>query len=117
MNNMILIPFAGEMLALKPEQFQSARLAGAEIMPGSVTAVTDNRARNNAAGNSNQLLTSGQIAQLTGVPRTWFESAARTGKIPFYQFGKYVRFDLDEVNASTAVKSLSDAHTGKAAKG
>jgi excisionase family DNA binding protein len=31
------------------------------------------------------------------VPKSWFYSRTRTGQIPHYKIGKYVRFDEDEV--------------------
>jgi excisionase family DNA binding protein len=39
------------------------------------------------------------IAELLGVPPSWVKESARSGAIPCHRFGKYVRFDPDEVLA------------------
>jgi excisionase family DNA binding protein len=41
------------------------------------------------------------IAELLGVPVTWVRESARSGAIPHRRFGRYVRFDEDEVLAWT----------------
>jgi excisionase family DNA binding protein len=41
------------------------------------------------------------IAQLLGVPVTWVRESARAGAIPHRRFGRYMRFDEDEVLAWT----------------
>ena len=43
------------------------------------------------------LLTAVEIAEMLSVPRTWVWEAARTGRLPCYRLGKYVRFSLPEV--------------------
>ena len=43
------------------------------------------------------LCTSQQMEDSTGVPKSWWEEAARTGKVPSIQFGKYRRFDREDV--------------------
>jgi excisionase family DNA binding protein len=43
------------------------------------------------------------IAELLGVPVTWVRESARSGAIPHRRFGRYVRFDQDEVLAWTSL--------------
>jgi excisionase family DNA binding protein len=45
-------------------------------------------------------LTSKELAAHTGVPDTWWEAAAKDGRIPAIRCGKYVRFRLSEVLAA-----------------
>lgn len=39
------------------------------------------------------------IADRLGVPETWVRESARSGAIPHVRLGRYVRFDLDDVEA------------------
>jgi excisionase family DNA binding protein len=41
------------------------------------------------------------VAELLGVPASWVLESARAGTIPHRRFGRYVRFDQDEVLAWT----------------
>ena len=38
-----------------------------------------------------------EMAKKLDVPVSWLYSRTRTGEIPFYKLGKYVRFDEEEV--------------------
>ena len=38
-----------------------------------------------------------EMASKLDVPVSWLYSRTRTGEIPFYKIGKYVKFDPDEV--------------------
>lgn len=40
-----------------------------------------------------------QVGEHLGVPRTWVLEQARKGEIPHHRLGKYVRFELDEIEA------------------
>ena len=44
-----------------------------------------------------RLVDAGAIAELLGVPKSWVLESARSGAIPCVRLGRYVRFDLDDV--------------------
>jgi len=48
---------------------------------------------------SERLFTAGEIAERLGVPETWVRESARSGAIPHVRLGRYVRFDLGDVEA------------------
>ena len=85
---MVLIPFAGQLLALAPDQFQEALERGRQILPAHPAP---------SAPESDRIVDAEGASALTGVPATWFESQARCGAIPHLRFGKYLRFNLEEI--------------------
>lgn len=44
-----------------------------------------------------RLLDAGEVAARLGVPKSWVLESARSGAIPHVRLGRYVRFDLDDV--------------------
>jgi excisionase family DNA binding protein len=44
-----------------------------------------------------RLLTAGEVAERLNVPKTWILESARNKAIPHVRLGRYVRFDLDDV--------------------
>ena len=46
-----------------------------------------------------RLLDAGQVAELLGVPKSWVLESARSGAIPCVRLGRYVRFDVADVEA------------------
>ena len=46
-----------------------------------------------------RLLDAKEIAERLGVPETWVRESARSGAIPCVRLGRYVRFDLADVEA------------------
>ena len=48
---------------------------------------------------SGKLLDAVAVAERLGVPRSWVLESARSGAIPCVHLGRYVRFDLDDVEA------------------
>jgi len=48
---------------------------------------------------SERLLTAEQIAERLGVPAKWPLAQARAGHIPHVKLGRYVRFDVADVEA------------------
>ena len=46
---------------------------------------------------SERLLNAKAIAELLGVPESWVRESARSGAIPHIRLGRYVRFDLADV--------------------
>jgi excisionase family DNA binding protein len=46
---------------------------------------------------SDRLLDAKAIAERLGVPETWVRESVRSGAIPHVRLGRYVRFDLADV--------------------
>jgi excisionase family DNA binding protein len=46
---------------------------------------------------SDRLLDAKAIAERLGVPESWVRESARSGAIPHVQLGRYIRFDLADV--------------------
>jgi len=44
-----------------------------------------------------RLLSAEEMQAATGVPASWFEAQARERRIPFRKFGRWPRFDLEEI--------------------
>jgi excisionase family DNA binding protein len=43
-----------------------------------------------------------EVSQRLGVPKSWVLESARSGAVPCVRLGRYVRFDLDDVDAWVA---------------
>ncbi len=93
---MVLIPFAGQLLALAPHQFQEAIERGRQIVPAHPTPPSPE---------SERIVDAAGAAAMTGVPATWFESQARCGAIPHMRFGKYLRFNFGEILRAVQARS------------
>ena len=48
---------------------------------------------------SERLLDAKAVAERLGVPESWVRESARSGAIPHVRLGRYVRFDLADVEA------------------
>ena len=48
---------------------------------------------------SERLLDAKEVAERLGVPETWVRESARSGAMPSVRLGRYVRFDLVDVEA------------------
>ena len=46
---------------------------------------------------SDRLLRAGEVAERLGVPESWVRESARSGAIPHVRLGRYIRFDLADV--------------------
>jgi excisionase family DNA binding protein len=46
---------------------------------------------------TDRLLTAAEVAELLTVPKTWVLDSARSGAMPCIRLGKYVRFDMADV--------------------
>jgi excisionase family DNA binding protein len=46
---------------------------------------------------SERLLTAAELAEHLAVPKTWILESARSGAMPCVRLGRYVRFDLADV--------------------
>lgn len=51
-----------------------------------------------------EILDADQLETRTGVPASWWMTQARDRRVPFLKFGRYVRFNFDEVIASDVYK-------------
>jgi excisionase family DNA binding protein len=92
MSNLVLIPLPGiGTLALNREVYEDALAAGRDLSaaPGP-----------SAAPGDEPLVDADQLASSLGVPVTWIESAARQGRIPSLEFGRWRRFRRSEVEAA-----------------
>jgi excisionase family DNA binding protein len=47
---------------------------------------------------SSRLVDAAAVAERLGVPKSWVLESARSGAIPRVRLGRYVRFDLDDVD-------------------
>ena len=48
---------------------------------------------------SERLVDAGEVAARLGVPKSWVLESARSGAIPCVRLGRYVRFDVADVDA------------------
>jgi excisionase family DNA binding protein len=48
---------------------------------------------------TDRLLDAAAVAERLGVPKTWVHESARSGALPCVRLGRYVRFDLEDVEA------------------
>ena len=48
---------------------------------------------------TDRLLDAKEVADRLGVPESWVRESARSGAIPCVRLGRYVRFDLADVEA------------------
>jgi len=48
-----------------------------------------------------------KLEELTGTPRSWWYTAAESGRVPSYRVGKYRRFRISEVEAWLATQRQS----------
>jgi len=46
---------------------------------------------------SDRLLDAKEIAERLGVPESWVRESARSGAMPCVRLGRYIRFDLGDV--------------------
>lgn len=102
---LVLIPLPGiGTLALERDVYRDALAEGAKLTaaPAPLSAATDAEA----------LVDADQLATLLAVPASWIETAARQGRIPFLQFGRWRRFRRSEVEAAVRAsrgEPLSDS--------
>jgi excisionase family DNA binding protein len=88
----IVIEFCGEPLLLSREQFEEARARARALLTAGASP---------SSGSSQEpLVGAEELAQLLAVPATWIEQAAREGRVPSLQFGRWRRFRRSEVEAA-----------------
>jgi excisionase family DNA binding protein len=92
MNDRVILPIAGVgVLALDREVFEAALVAGSELRAANRPA---------QAVRDEPLLDADQLAAVLSVPVSWIELAARQGRIPSLEFGRWRRFRRSEVEAA-----------------
>jgi excisionase family DNA binding protein len=75
-------------LALDPESFEDALVAGAEFaLPKKPSFWKP----------AEQILTAEQLAERFRLPQSRIEEATRQGRLPFHEFGRYRRYSLPTV--------------------
>jgi excisionase family DNA binding protein len=93
----ILIPLPGiGTLSLDPETYRAALADGA--------ARAGTHAPSPAGNDGEPLFDAEQLAAMLNIPATWLEQAAREGRIPSLQFGRWRRFRRSEVEAAVRGK-------------
>ncbi|MGH7068859.1 MAG: helix-turn-helix domain-containing protein [Acetobacteraceae bacterium] len=98
MSDRVLIPLSdGRWLALAPEQLSQALEAGAAVMGGPQSSTQ--------AGEAEPLMDAVQLAEALSLPTTWIEQAAREGRIPSVQAGRWRRFRRSAVEEALASRS------------
>jgi excisionase family DNA binding protein len=86
----VLIPLPGiGTLALDGEAYQAALAEGAKLSAAPASPAI-----------GEPLMEAEQLAGLLNVPVTWLEVAARQGRIPSLEFGRWRRFRRSEVEAA-----------------
>lgn len=100
----VLIPFAGEFLALAPEQLAQALQRGREIMPKTAPSPS-------TGALPDEILDAEGMAAKTNIPASWWLEQARQEAIPHIRAGKYVRFKFSEVLVSLKRRSSTDLRT------
>jgi excisionase family DNA binding protein len=88
---LVAVPGLG-VLALPADTFRAALGAGTELIGGGATSRTNPP--------PDPLLDAEQLAEVLRVPATWIEQAAREGRIPSLQFGRWRRFRRADVEAA-----------------
>jgi len=99
-DNLLLIPFQGETLALTFDELREARERGRALMPTTAAASP-------GAGAGPILLDAEGMERATAIPASWFMEQARRRTLPHVAIGKkYIRFRLDDVLAVLNEKNL-----------
>jgi excisionase family DNA binding protein len=62
----------------------------------------------NGKAQPQELLTADELAAKLKVPKSWIYEQSRQDNIPTHRLGRYVRFDLKEVIATSAAMTASD---------
>lgn len=88
--DLVLIPFGNEILAITREEYKRALELGRQLTPQSPAV---------KALATETLVDAEGMSSLTNppIPASWFLEKARRKEIPFVPFGKYVRFRPSDV--------------------
>jgi hypothetical protein len=88
----VLIQHGNRWLLLSLSQYEDALLRADELMPD------PERVTNGLP----EFLTAEEMATATGVPRSWWFEAAKSGLVEHTRFGKYVRFPAAILSANNS---------------
>ncbi len=101
MSDRIFVPLAdGRWLGLTPEAFQTALAEGSAIgAPTGAPIAADE-----------PLLDAEELATAMKLPTTWLEQAAREGRIPSIQAGRWRRFRRSDVERALQKSEAPDGH-------
>ena len=81
-------------------------LLSARLLSEGYTACESGRGASSKP-DSKRLVTAGQLAIFLNLPESWLRNEERLGRIPSIRAGKYVRFNLGEVERSLAERKRS----------
>jgi excisionase family DNA binding protein len=94
-----LLPVPGlGLLIVTAEELHAALSRGRAVLGQADIGIPPSTPKD---GTSGALLDASEMAAATGVPASWFETAAREGLIPHHMFGRWRRFDYAEVFAAS----------------
>lgn len=82
---LVLVEFAGQVLALERVEFEQALARGRELLPAPVPASA-------TTPPVDEIADAHGMERRTGIPASWYLEQARRGAIPHLRAGKYVRF-------------------------
>ncbi len=89
-DQLVLVPLGTELLVLTRDELDAARTRARDLGLGVSGGDAD----------SERLVDAEQLAQLTSLPKSWLEEAARQNRIPSIVAGKYRRFSPRAVRAA-----------------
>lgn len=92
--NLMIIPCGTEYLAMSIATFQEAKKRAMEIF-GQQSA--SGAVPNDPTEVPGKLVDAEEMGRIAGMDASWFLDRARRSEIPYYRFGKYVRFNSVEV--------------------
>ena len=79
-------------IALTNEAIEESKKLMSSLVDPLTTA-----SRSESVSGANRLVDANRMADLFGIDASWFLTRAREGRIPHNRFGKFVRFDPDEI--------------------
>jgi len=94
-DRIVVVLSDGRALALDGEAYWAALAEGSKLCTSSLPP---------GAATNEPLVDAGQLAALLNIPATWLEQAAREGRIPSLQFGRWRRFRRSDVELAVSVR-------------
>lgn len=90
----ILLYSSAGRIALTVDELRAAQERAVELMPASLPQSAYDTG---SASNECELLDAAGAASVFGVKASWLLQRARENRLPHYRVGKYVRFDIAEL--------------------
>lgn len=110
--NVVLLPLpGGQWAAFEPEELAEAIRRARSILPAGVATGSPGIAAPTPPPSAERWLSSQEMADLTGIPDQWWETSAKTGKVPAVYAGKYVRFLPSQALAALPARRRHPADT------